>query len=79
MGAGVHNVPPGAPDHAQRCFDAHRPRPATIVRESTTRGYQEDLMRISETKHTGGCTCRCNACKNGAHCKNIGSGCRVKL
>ena len=37
------------------------------------------MLRIAETKHTGGCTCRCNACKNGAHCKNIGSGCRVKL
>ena len=36
-------------------------------------------MRIPDIKRTGGCTCRCNACKNLAHCRNIGSGCRVKL
>jgi hypothetical protein len=36
-------------------------------------------MRAVETKHTGGCSCRCNLCKNGRHCKNIGSGCKVKL
>ena len=37
-------------------------------------------MRVTEvSKHTGGCTCRCNACDGGHHCHNIGSGCRVKL
>jgi hypothetical protein len=40
---------------------------------------KEIPMRIAETKRTGGCTCRCNACKSQAHCKNIGSGCKVKL
>jgi len=39
----------------------------------------EAHMRVPETKRTGTCTCRCNACRNLAHCKNIGSGCRVKL
>ncbi|MBU3749119.1 MAG: calcium-binding protein, partial [Mycobacterium sp.] len=28
---------------------------------------------------TGTCTCRCNACASNAHCRNMGSGCRVKL
>ena len=36
-------------------------------------------MRIVEVKRVGGCTCRCNACKSQVHCKNIGSGCKVKL
>jgi hypothetical protein len=36
-------------------------------------------MRIVETRHSGGCSCRCNVCKNNIHCKNIGSGCKVKL
>lgn len=36
-------------------------------------------MRISEVNRTGTCTCRCNACRSMAHCKNLGSGCRVKL
>jgi hypothetical protein len=35
-------------------------------------------MNVSEPKHTGGCTCRCNACDGGHHCHNIGSGCKVK-
>jgi len=40
----------------------------------------DDLkMRITEVKRVGGCTCRCNACKSQAHCKNIGSGCKMKL
>ncbi len=40
---------------------------------------REMTMRITETKRTGTCSCRCNACKSLAHCRNIGSGCRVKL
>ncbi len=36
-------------------------------------------MGIPEVKRTGGCTCRCGACKSQAHCRNIGSGCKVKL
>jgi hypothetical protein len=36
-------------------------------------------MGTVETKHTGSCTCRCNVCKGGTHCHNIGSGCKVKL
>ena len=36
-------------------------------------------MHVPEAKHTGGCSCRCNACDGGHHCHNIGSGCRVKL
>ena len=36
-------------------------------------------MRNVETKHVGGCTCRCNACEGPSHCHNIGSGCKVKL
>ncbi len=42
-------------------------------------GKEENSMRIVETKRTGGCTCRCNACKSQAHCRNMGSGCKVKL
>ena len=33
----------------------------------------------AEPKHTGGCTCRCNACDGDHHRHNIGSGCKVKL
>jgi len=36
-------------------------------------------MGIPEIKRVGGCTCRCNVCKGGTHCRNIGSGCKVKL
>ena len=36
-------------------------------------------MRVTEIKRTGGCNCRCNACQSRAHCRNIGSGCKVKL
>ena len=39
----------------------------------------ETDMGIPETKRVGGCTCRCNVCKGGTHCRNIGSGCKVKL
>ncbi|EHI14392.1 hypothetical protein [Mycolicibacterium thermoresistibile] len=34
-------------------------------------------MRNSPLR-TGTCACRCNVCDKGHHCKNIGSGCRVK-
>lgn len=50
-----------------------RAKPARVGTEG------DDLMRITETKRTGTCTCRCNACKSQAHCRNMGSGCRVKL
>jgi hypothetical protein len=36
-------------------------------------------MSIPEVKRVGTCTCRCGACKAQAHCRNMGSGCRVKL
>ena len=36
-------------------------------------------MGIPETKRDGGCTCRCNFCKNCTHCRNIGSGCKVEI
>ncbi|EHB58294.1 EGF-like domain-containing protein [Mycolicibacterium rhodesiae JS60] len=39
---------------------------------------RQDPCAGVEPKHTGGCTCRCNACDGGHHCHNIGSGCKVK-
>ena len=56
-------------------------RPGTIVLKGSPRGVgkEESTMRIVETKRTGICTCRCNACRSQAHCRNMGSGCKVKL
>jgi hypothetical protein len=50
-----------------------------VVRRSAGPKEEMDIMGIPEVKRTGGCTCRCGACRSQAHCRNIGSGCKVKL
>ena len=52
-----------------------------VIDKAHTAGSAKErsVMGTVETKHTGGCNCRCNACDGGHHCHNIGSGCKVKL
>lgn len=35
-------------------------------------------MRVPDGNAKTGCTCRCDACADGHHCGNIGSGCHVR-
>ena len=71
-----------APRVAQSTVPAVPAVPANYRGDRSPRGVgPEEMtkMRNVETKHVGGCTCRCNACAGPAHCHNIGSGCKVKL
>jgi hypothetical protein len=50
-----------------------------VVEPRAAWALKEMTMRITETKRSGDCRCRCNVCDGGTHCRNIGSGCRVRL